>query len=144
MGLLHQPLIGFDWRPAMFCDPASCPTAWAGLVIGLLLALFALWFFLRTRKAASVLISLLSMRHWHGFRRVSRAGRILSLIAAECWIVAGLVPPALEHLLPLAPQLVQFIEFVGVASFLVAFALLAFVVWDRDIAWEQDEDKPKI
>lgn len=136
--------MGFDWRPAMFCDPASCPTAWAGLIIGLLLALFAPWFFLRTRTAASVLVYSVTLRYMRRkFRHLSRVGRILSLIVAECLILPGLVVPALEHLLPLSPQLVQFLQFLRVVSFLVGFVLLFVVVYDRELIEDTDDDKQK-
>lgn len=129
----------------MSCDPTFCPGVYTvELVIGLLLALFALWFFLRTRTAASVLVNLMWPR-WRlpKFRRLSRAGRILSLIAAECLILPGLVVPALEHLVSRSPHLVSSLEFLRAVSFLSAIVLVIFVVSDTELTREKDKDKDK-
>ncbi len=123
----------------MFCDPASCPTAWAGLVIGLLLALFALWFFLRTRVAARLFGGLTAIWRLRAPRPLSRRGLILWVIVSEGLILFGVITPALEQLV--SPALAQALGSLGEFSFVVAWVALLLLVVEVDQNLETDQDK---
>lgn len=126
----------------MFCDPSFCPVAYRGLLaVGLVLALFAVWFFLRTRVAATFFGVFLSLSHLRTFRAprpLSRRGRIYWLVVAEGLILYGLIVPGLDYLVPPWPQHASVFEFLTALSFGAALVGLFLMRVDIDRALEKD------